>query len=330
MTLLGVRLGGGGSPYVARIPSLAPESTTLIKMPRGQNRNKPAKSWVFTHNNWTPAVREQYERLDVNYIIFGEEVGESGTPHLQGYIIFKRAYRLSQLVKMVPGAHWEVAVAVDAGNYCTKGENIYEKDNRRQGKRNDLEAAAELLKAEGLRKVAEQMPEMYIKFGTGMHRLASFLEPGRTEKPHVVYCWGKTGTGKTRYVHEMEDPDKLWISSGSLRWFDGYMGQEAALLDDFRQSHCKFEYLLRVLDRYPMRVEFKGGYTQWVPKRIYITAPCRPEELYGNEGGEDVAQLLRRIDEVLEFPLLPYGPATRDEALQRLGELGRQGAVVLQ
>jgi len=54
----------------------------------------PANAWCFTLNNWTES---EYEFLsskllslsDKYFYIVGKEVGETGTPHLQGYIALK-------------------------------------------------------------------------------------------------------------------------------------------------------------------------------------------------------------------------------------------------
>lgn len=87
---------------------------------------------------------------------------------------------------------------------------------------------------------------------------------------------------------------------GGLQWFDGYDGHKAVLLDDFRPSWCKLHVLLRLLDRYDMRVPVKGGFRQWKPECIWVTAPKPPEEYFAEWEGEDLAQLTRRIDVIRE------------------------------
>jgi len=54
----------------------------------------PANAWVFTLNNWTKTEHEFLSSLflsltDTYFYIMGKEVGEKGTPHLQGYIALK-------------------------------------------------------------------------------------------------------------------------------------------------------------------------------------------------------------------------------------------------
>ena len=54
----------------------------------------PANAWCFTLNNYTEQEHEflssEFRRESERYFyIVGKEVGESGTPHLQGYIALK-------------------------------------------------------------------------------------------------------------------------------------------------------------------------------------------------------------------------------------------------
>ncbi len=227
-------------------------------------------------------------------MVIGEEVGESGTPHLQGFITFKRSYRLAALKKLFPTCHWEPSKTTDAGNYCMKEKYVVE-DNRAQGKRTDLALVVETAKSGGLAMCVEQHPTAFIKYHGGIEKFCYYIAAACAFKPRVVWIHGPTGVGKTRAVVESE-PD-LWISGKSLRWWDGYHNQEAVLFDDFRRDFCTFHELLRILDRYPYSVEVKGGYRQLNSKRMYITSCFKPDDVY--ETREDIGQLMRRISAVI-------------------------------
>lgn len=91
------------------------------------------------------------------------------------------------------------------------------------------------------------------------------------------------------------------------------------VFDDFRPQHLEFPFLLRLLDRYPLRVEVKGGTTTWSPRTIIITTPQDPTLTYFAHTREDLAQLTRRISRVHEFPkdppLDPPSPETMQAAM---------------
>lgn len=50
----------------------------------GQKKRTPPQSkyWCFTINNWTPDDVPEFKNME--YLVFGREKGEDGTPHLQG------------------------------------------------------------------------------------------------------------------------------------------------------------------------------------------------------------------------------------------------------
>lgn len=136
-------------------------------------------------------------------------------------------------------------------------------------------------------------PDLFVKFHKGFEKLLLDTSPQNREPPIVTWIYGPTGTGKTRFVFDNEPLEHLWLASNDLKWFDGYSGQPAVLMDDFRGNFCSFHSLLRYLDRYPMRVPVKGGFVVWNPLRIYITSSRHPSQIY--QVDEDVNQLLRRI-----------------------------------
>ena len=64
---------------------------------------------------------ELVDTLDCAYIIYGKEVGASGTPHLQGLVRWKNERSLSASIKALPGCHVEVTKSLfDAIEYCKK------------------------------------------------------------------------------------------------------------------------------------------------------------------------------------------------------------------
>lgn len=86
------------------------------------------RRWCFTVNNYTEEDCDGFKKLAVKSIIVGKEVGEDGTPHLQGFIKFNTTKRFAAVKKINSKAHWECAKGNDKQNleYCSKQEVFYE------------------------------------------------------------------------------------------------------------------------------------------------------------------------------------------------------------
>lgn len=89
----------------------------------------PCKRWCFTQNNYTSEDIEKISSIVLelcNIAIIGEEVGESGTPHLQGYIEFKVKSRALGVFSMFRNIHWEKAKSTRLINfqYCSKDAKL--------------------------------------------------------------------------------------------------------------------------------------------------------------------------------------------------------------
>jgi hypothetical protein len=96
-------------------------------------RESPKKHWVFTLNNPLPDDQGGLWLPPYDYAVLGNEVGESGTPHIQGYVIFKNKLRLNQLKTHSPQgqrAHWEpqsqYSTPAQAADYCMKDGDFKE------------------------------------------------------------------------------------------------------------------------------------------------------------------------------------------------------------
>lgn len=115
-------------------------------MPPFRARGLLCKHWVFTLNNYTAADVSRLEGVGdaVQYLVAGREVGESGTPHLQGFVSFPNRKRLPFVKSFIGGrAHCEIARLVsNAIKYCKKDGDFFEVGvpPAKQGKRNDCEA----------------------------------------------------------------------------------------------------------------------------------------------------------------------------------------------
>jgi len=91
--------------------------------------NPSGKHWAgCTLNNYTAADEACFlAKLApiCDYYVYGKEVGEQGTPHLQFMVCFKKQTRLSAVRKIFPSeARWFVkspkSTMVQASDYCKK------------------------------------------------------------------------------------------------------------------------------------------------------------------------------------------------------------------
>lgn len=136
----------------------------------------------------------------ITYSVYQGEIGEEGTPHYQGYLEFKCNVRLSALVAIIPGAHFERrrGTAHEARAYCMKEDTreeepiesgVFSGGRDRQGSRMDLEAAKTAL-AGGATKdgMYEEHPEVFAKYP---RFVAYGLEKARREATAKVDLRGR-------------------------------------------------------------------------------------------------------------------------------------------
>lgn len=85
-----------------------------------------ARNWCFTINNYTEDDLKSIPDWDCKAVAFSQETGESGTPHLQGFVCFQNAVRLSTMKLLHPRAHWEImrGSIQDNERYCSKQEQL--------------------------------------------------------------------------------------------------------------------------------------------------------------------------------------------------------------
>lgn len=260
-----------------------------------------ARNWTYTLNNYSVDEQLSIEAIECRYNIFGLEIGENGTPHLQGYIEFGKVMRFNAVKKLMPRAHIEQrrGTREQARTYCMKdGEYIESGDWEAggQGRRTDLDNMRNLALTDGMRAVTAIGNAQQIKVA---EKFLTYNEEPRDWETEVIWLYGSTGTGKSKDAHEMCGEDTYRKANGS-KWWNGYDGHENVIIDDFRDSWWSLTDMLSILDRYEHRVECKGGERQLRARKIVITSARAPEECYKG-CGEDIQQLLRRIHTVTRY-----------------------------
>jgi len=152
-------------------------------------RPSSAKHWVFTLNNYT---EDDFQTLcdtaeNYEYLVFGREVGEQGTPHLQGYVVLKQKLRLANVKALAPfgNAHLEIkrGSPKKAADYCKKDGNFEEYGTfpAEQGKRSDFDELKEWIKAQPERPrdrdVAEQFPHLWGRYRSACVNFLEMFSP---------------------------------------------------------------------------------------------------------------------------------------------------------
>lgn len=274
--------------------------------------DKRCRGWCFTINNYTDSdERLLVQFFDDNpkceYLIFGREVGENGTPHLQGYLYCENA-RSGSAIRHAIGdrGHWEAAKASPTQNkaYCSKqatpSNPVVELGRLPvQGKCKPLtqvvkDQCSGVNVSDYIRDGRFDDAATWVRHFKGLAALRFETSvPRSPSNPVTVYwCYGPTGSGKSRWAHETFPGAYYHPQAG--KWFDGYKGESVVIFDDFRPcNELAYNWLLKVCDIYPMKVPIKGAMAELCATTIVFTTPEKPENTFVLQ--EDIGQLLRRI-----------------------------------
>lgn len=280
----------------------------IVLEPLSVQPGKQSKRWVFTLNNYTEleygSLESAFSEKKVTYVLFAKEVGASGTPHLQGYLELAKKKTTNGLRTLlgIPRIvlFYAKGTAAQSLEYCSKqNPPMVFGSPMMQGNRSDLDHVKEMLASGApMLEVAESDFSSYVRYKRGFEGYQRMVQEAVPySPPTVIVHWGVAGAGKTRFVYDNHPVEDIWAWGGG-QWFDGYDQHPIALFDDFDGSDIAYRLLLRVLDRYPIRVPVKGGFVAWRPKVIYITSNLKPAEWYNLS---DNAALLRRLTTVTHF-----------------------------
>lgn len=263
-----------------------------------------SRVYVFTLNNYNDisiALLSGLVRLDkAKYICYGKEVGEEGTPHLQGLVQFHHQKSKKAANKILGNRCYleeKRGTFQQAIAYCEKDGDFIEfgprpLDNQTKGQiTKDKWETAKTLASEG--KIEEISPDLYIKYYRTFKLIAKDNMADVEDAADVTGVWyyGEAGAGKSRTARQDFPGAYLKMCN---KWWDGYADEENVIVDDFDRKHDVLAHHLKIwMDRYCFLAEVKGYAIKIRPKVICVTSQYHPNDIWSDE--ETRAAILRRV-----------------------------------
>lgn len=255
---------------------------------------------TLSDNNYIRSAAMQLERCPT-----------SGVIHIQGYLQWKDDKRMSACYKMF-NAHWTLANGSAHANwkYCTEDDTHVPNTPRltvgepvSQGQRTDMvDTVRDVMEGRATaRDVMENDPMFWMRNYRALAQMELARVQPRTEKPHITWLWGESGTGKTKWVYDRWSYGDVYAKPSGLFW-DRYHGQQCILFDDLSLDMDEGFYreFLRWTDRYPCQggVKLTTGGVEINSPYIVITCEFHPQMVFR---GNRLTQIMRRVDEFIEL-----------------------------
>jgi len=144
--------------------------------------NSPCDDWSFTLNNYTDEDLAMWERIfeEVRHGLITKEIApNTGTPHLQGRVVFRRGYRFSQLQKQGWADSWGKTACRQDSLYMIKKDSVIFLDKKpNQGKRSDLDKCVAAAAGGATQKqLFQEFPATMVRYGKGIREAAAALAP---------------------------------------------------------------------------------------------------------------------------------------------------------
>lgn len=258
-----------------------------------------SRGWVFTINNPVDEDDNEIARLATiaDYVTFGKETGAQGTPHYQGFCIFKHPQRFQRVKALLTRAHLEVqrGSLSQAISYCHKDGDYVEHGERPGTNRTTKEQWAFCIAAAesgDMEAIKSEYPGLYVRY---LERWQSLrIRDTRPLDGDLTHEWwvGPTGTGKSRTLWEMY-PDHY--AKELNKWWDGYTDQDVVAIEEWcPKNECTASFLKIWADRYPFPAQIKGGSLKKIrPKKLIVLSNYTIEQCFPQV--EDYEPIQRRF-----------------------------------
>lgn len=180
----------------------------------------------------------------------------------------------------------------------------------RQGARNDLADLYDMIK-QGMDnfEILEATPE-YLMNIDKIERARQVIREKKYREQFriltVVYIFGSTASGKTRYVMDAHGYENVYRITDYKNPFDGYQGQDTICFEEFR-SNLPIGSMLNYLDGYPLELPCRYNNKIACYETVYIISNISLEQQYKStqiDEPETWKAFLRRVNKQIEFDSL--------------------------
>lgn len=279
------------------------------------------QSYLEMSRNWCITVNvdmeTEYDALNpelwpnCRYFVWQLELASTGQVHYQCFLQTFDAVRMTSIKKYdgLERAHIEKkspnSTAEQARDYCKKADSRLDGpwefgDFTSQGNRTDVASFVDAVKqGKSDRDLIETMPGSFVRFNRSIERIRLAYAQPRNFKTRVYFFYGQPGNGKSKLAAELLE-NAFWKQPHSI-WWDGYFTGDV-IIDDFK-GWLPYADLLRLMDRYPLQVQIKGGQVNFAPKNLVITSSVIPQNWYSPDKVRfNWEEFSRRVDVFIHFP----------------------------
>ena len=263
-------------------------------------------------------------------VAWAPEVGDSGTPHLQGFVVYKNAGSLDRTRKDFPGCHVEVMKSKIASNvtYCSKQSELVILGDLPKQPNHGAEATKarwkhimSLVKAHDYEALEDQYPKEWLLHHQSWFNWQTYKKCAPVSMGPNYWVWGPPGTGKTQQIQDYcrMTGQGYFQKSKDDDWC-GYNGEEWVHIDEFEpcDQYGKYDWKAKSIkvwahsSPFPARIKF-GKPRSLNPPHIYVSAQQNIDDTFPahiSPSFENLNKAVhRRFLEIhMERPLLDYPP----------------------
>lgn len=246
---------------------------------------KQANYWLITWNNPPEDWRAALLSLNATASQGQLEKGQSGTSHIQALLYYADKQTRTRF-KGFPC--W--AGPIRATDYQKVKAYVTKEETRLEGpvlqgnfparsepkSKVDLKHQLQLVKTGRLEDIDEGL--QIRNFGNLQRLSAFYSRSAPVDTVRGVWVYGPPGLGKTHYARAMFP--NAYLKSQN-KWWDGYRGEEACILDDFDHGGAVLSHLLKIwLDKWDFVAEVKGSFVRPNYRHFVLTSNYLPEEIW--------------------------------------------------